>query len=94
MPKVSFHKRFKPFVEDILPTLANNSTKLIAHPGIGEQCPLAINQATILAIGPEGGFTPYEVNKFLEAGFNGIHLGPRILKVENALTVLTAKLFD
>lgn len=94
LPKVSFYKRFKPFVEDDLPTLSAGSKKLIAHPDTGTVCPLAINCPTTLAIGPEGGFTAYEVDKFLAAGFSGIHLGPRILKVENALTVLTAKLFN
>ncbi|MGK0442689.1 MAG: RsmE family RNA methyltransferase [Pseudohongiellaceae bacterium] len=94
MPKISFHKRFKPFAEDILPDLSSNTKKLLAHPGIGELCPLAINEPITLAIGPEGGFIPYEVEKFLAAGFEGIHLGPRILKVENALTVLTAKLYS
>lgn len=94
LPKVSFYKLFKPFAEDVLPALSDQSKKLIAHPNLGEQCPLAINTPTTLAIGPEGGFTPYEVDKFIDAGFEGIHLGPRILKVENALSVLTAKLFD
>ena len=94
LPKVSFHKLFKPFAEDVLPEFSAQSKKLIAHPKLGEPCPLAINTPTTLAIGPEGGFTPYEVDKFLDAGFEGIHLGPRILKVENALTVLTAKLFN
>lgn len=94
LPKVSFYKRFKPFVEDELPKLSADTKKLIAHPDTGEACPLAINCPTTLAIGPEGGFTPYEVDKFLAAGFSGIHLGPRILKVENAVTVLTAKLFN
>ena len=93
MPTVTFHKLFKPFAEDVLPAFSADTKKLIAHPNLGEHCPLAINTPTTLAIGPEGGFTPYEVEKFLEAGFEGIHLGPRILKVENALTVLTAKLF-
>ena len=94
MPKVSFYQLFKPFVEDELPAIANKTKKLIAHPGVTEPCPLAINAPVTLAIGPEGGFTPYEVEKFYEAGFKGIHLGPRILKVENAITVLTAKLFN
>lgn len=94
LPKVSFHPLFKPFVEDKLPAIAENSKKLVAHPGIGEACPHSLNCPITLAIGPEGGFTPYEVEKLIEAGFEGIHLGPRILKVENALTVLTAKLFS
>lgn len=94
LPAVNFHNLFKPFVEDRLPTLAKNSRKLIAHPGIGEPCPHSLDCPITLAIGPEGGFTSYEVEKFIDAGFDGIHLGPRILKVENAITTLTAKLYS
>ena len=46
----------------------------------------------ILAIGPEGGFVEYEVEKFMKAGFEGVHLGERILRVETAVTALLARL--
>lgn len=39
--------------------------------------------ATIL-IGPEGGFTPEERGRILEAGAAGVGLGPRILRAETA----------
>ncbi|MEE8057468.1 MAG: 16S rRNA (uracil(1498)-N(3))-methyltransferase [Pseudomonadales bacterium] len=94
LPKVSFKRLFKPFVEDELATLVSGSKGLVAHPGIGTTCPHHIDQAVTLAIGPEGGFTDYEVNKFIAAGFDGIHLGERILRVENALTALTSKLYQ
>jgi len=93
LPAVSFHQRFKPFVEDELPGLLGDSRALLAHPGIGGPCPHLLEQAATLAIGPEGGFNDYEVEKFLAAGFEGIHLGSRILRVENALTALVAKLY-
>ena len=94
LPKVSFKRLFKPFVEDELPTLITNTQALLAHPGIGKPCPHALDQAITLAIGPEGGFTEYEANKLLEAGFEAIHLGQRILRVENALTALASKLYS
>lgn len=93
LPSVHFHKRFKPFVEDQLSGISANSTPLIAHPDTDTPCPHAIDCPVTLAIGPEGGFTPYEVAKFIEQGFQAIHLGPRILKVENALNALCAKLY-
>lgn len=94
LPTVSFHRLFKPFVEDQLPALLNQRRGLLAHPGLGQQCPHRIEQPSLLAIGPEGGFTDYEAGKFIEAGCEGIHLGPRILRVENALAVLTSKLYS
>lgn len=93
-PKVTFKRLFKPFVEDELPSLMTDSQGFIAHPCIGHACPHAFNQRSVLAIGPEGGFTDYEVNKFIDAGFDGIHLGERILRVENAVTALTSKLYQ
>ncbi len=94
MPTVSFKRLFKPFVEDELPGIIANTQALIAHPNTGDPCPANLNQSVTLAIGPEGGFTDYEVNKFFEAGFKSIHLGSRILRVENALTALTSRLFS
>jgi RsmE family RNA methyltransferase len=93
LPKVSFKRLFKPFVEDELPAIIKGSRGIIAHPATGKPCPHAINEKAVLAIGPEGGFTEYEVNKFIEAGFEGIHLGERILRVENALAAITSKLY-
>jgi len=44
-----------------------------------------------LVIGPEGGFTDQEVAITAQAGFNGIQLGPRILRTETAaLTAISA----
>src|SRR5690554_5028416 len=88
MPKVHIRKRFKPFVEDELPALLARRPGLVAHPGTATPCPVHLNQPATLCIGPEGGFIPYEVDKLIEAGCSGVHLGPRILRVETAVPVL------
>lgn len=93
LPSIQFEKLFKPFVEDRLPALLKNAHGIVAHPGTAEPCPLAFNQNCVLAVGPEGGFTQYEVDKLSTAGMQGVHLGTRILRVENALTTLIARLF-
>lgn len=94
LPIVRCEQRFKPFVEDQLPGIAENTLALVAHPGVASPCPIAINQPCTLAIGPEGGFTPYEIDKLQQAGLQPVHLGPRILRVENAMTMLVARLFS
>lgn len=93
LPEVIIEPLFKPFVEDRLPVLCHNTRCYVAHPGVSEHCPVALNQPLTLAIGPEGGFIPYEVDKLVEAGFEAVHLGPRILRVETAVTALVARLF-
>jgi RsmE family RNA methyltransferase len=93
LPEIHLRKRFKPFVEDELPELSRHSRKIIAHPGEPTPCPVGIKEQTTLVIGPEGGFTPYELNKFKEADFQSVHLGERILRVETAVPVLLSRLF-
>ena len=93
MPEVHLRKRFKPFVEDELPAISQNTRALVAHPYHASPCPAASAEPSTLAIGPEGGFIAYEVEKLKECGFNAIHIGERILRVENAVPVLLARLF-
>lgn len=94
LPNVILEKRFKPFVQDRLPALAADSLKLVAHPGDYPACPRALDhQPLTLAIGPEGGWIPYEVALLQEAGFTPVQLGPRILRVETAVPALIARLY-
>lgn len=94
LPQLHLHTRFKPFVEDILPGLAAGKHCFTAHPLPGSPpCPSGIDAETLLAVGPEGGFIPYEVEKLAACGFTTVQLGPRILKVETAVPALVSKLF-
>ena len=95
LPEVILEKRFKPFVEDRLPALAADGLKLVAHPGEHPECPRALGtQQLTLAIGPEGGWIPYEVELMRKAaGFEPVQLGPRILRVETAVPALIARLY-
>jgi 16S rRNA (uracil1498-N3)-methyltransferase len=93
MPEVSLAKGFRPFVEEQLAGLLEGRHGLLAHPGMPHACPRGIETPTLLLVGPEGGFIPYEVERLLAAGCEGIHLGPRILRVETAVTALLARLF-
>jgi len=92
LPQVHLRKLFKPFVEDELPTLIKGSQALVAHPDSDHEDLLVSGQTTTLAVGPEGGFIHYEVEKLLACGFRSFSLGPRILRVETAVPVLLSKL--
>ncbi|SFA79271.1 16S rRNA (uracil(1498)-N(3))-methyltransferase [Azotobacter beijerinckii] len=93
LPEVLIEKRFKPFVEDRLPQLAAGTLGLLGHPGDFPPCPRTVERPVTLAIGPEGGWIPYEVDKLQTAGLAPVQLGERILRVETAVTALLARLF-
>jgi 16S rRNA (uracil1498-N3)-methyltransferase len=93
LPEFQLHPLFKPFVEDQLPALAGGQLALVAHPYTEDRCPVEIAQAAMLAVGPEGGFIPYEINKLHSCGFKSVHIGSRILRVETAIPALLSRLF-
>lgn len=93
LPEIVIEKRFKPFVEDRLPALVEGTLGLVGHPGDFPACPRAVEQPVTLAIGPEGGWIPYEVDLLHASGLNPVQLGARILRVETAVTALLARLF-
>ena len=66
--------------------------RLRAHPDGDSIASLDLTtpRATRLAIGPEGGFSDPEVAAALTAGWQGVNLGPRILRVETAAVALAA----
>ena len=93
LPLVHCHRRFKPFVEDTLPAMISGDRALLAHPGSALPCPRHVARQTTLIVGPEGGFIPYEVTSLSDAGCEVVSLGPRILRVENAINYLVGRLF-
>ncbi len=93
LPEVVIEKRFKPFVEDRLPAIAAGTLGLVGHPGNHPPCPRGVDTPVTLAIGPEGGWIPYEIDLLGKAGLNPVQLGERILRVETAVTALLARLF-
>lgn len=93
LPEIIIEKRFKPFVEDRLPAIVDGTLGLVGHPGDFPACPRAVEQPVTLAIGPEGGWIPYEVDLLQASGLTPVQLGARILRVETAVTALLARLF-
>ncbi|MCH9650917.1 MAG: 16S rRNA (uracil(1498)-N(3))-methyltransferase [Deltaproteobacteria bacterium] len=92
LPTVHLRRRFKPFVEDELPGLAEGTQALVAHPGTGSPAPSRGDRTVTLAIGPEGGFIPYEIERLQKAGFASFQLGPRALRVETAVAAILGRL--
>lgn len=93
LPEVIIKKRFKPFVEDELPGTVKGTTGLIAHPYCDAECPHQVKGPVTLAIGPEGGFTEYEIEKMTQAGMQPVSMGTRILRSEFAMTAIMGKIF-
>ena len=93
LPEILVRPLFKPFVEDELSGLIRDSLALVAHPAAVEECPRNTGRTVTLAVGPEGGFIPYEVEKLSGCGFTPIRLGERILSTEMAVPALLARLF-
>jgi len=54
------------------------------HPSLTKTIAPLPAQNVILLIGPEGGFTPEEIELAIKAGFQAISLGKRILRTESA----------
>ena len=93
MPQVLLKPLFKPFVEDELPEMVHGSCALVAHPEAAKPCPRDTNRDVLLAVGPEGGFIAYEIEKLTSIGFLPVSLGKRPLRVEIALPALLARIF-
>jgi len=93
LPVIQIRKRFKPFVEDELPEIIKGALALAAHPIGGIECPRRVNSPVTLAIGPEGGFIPYEIDALRKIGFETVSLGERILRVETAIPFIIGRLF-
>ena len=92
VPTVDLQSRFKPFVQDEVPALIAATRALVAHPPASSPCPRAMAKHVTLAVGPEGGFTAYEVELLCAQGFEAVSLGPRPLRVEQAVPALLGRL--
>jgi len=95
LPEVTIHHQFKPFAEDVLPTLSGQG--LIAHPGAqGTLADIPVSgqsgQRLLLAVGPEGGWSDHELQCFCDGDFYGFTMGNRILHVDTAVVSLLAQL--
>ena len=86
VPEIAAPLEFSNWLEQ-----ASSDLKLVLHPHnqkpLGQHTPPS---SVDIAIGPEGGFTDTEIELAQHSGFEGLLLGPRILRTETAaLTALS-----
>ncbi|HAL92750.1 MAG TPA: 16S rRNA (uracil(1498)-N(3))-methyltransferase [Verrucomicrobia bacterium] len=98
LPQVSVHKQFKKLVEDELETFGPYAARLVAHPGEGafpseKLAALPRDARILLAVGPEGGWTPFELDLLAAHGFSSVSWGPRALRTDTACAVLLGLIY-
>ncbi len=85
LPEVHIEVRFRPFVEDRMETLLGPAERWLLHPGDdGPPHPSPAGRLT-LAIGPEGGWVPFERTLLEARGFRLLGFGPRTLRTETVV---------
>lgn len=93
LPEVRVHHLFRPFVEDVIPVLPDygRASKLMPDLLPAETMDAVVGKpfpaGVMLAIGPEGGWVPFERELLQRAGFIPVKLGPWTLRVETAVAV-------
>ena len=92
VPEVRVHPRLMAYLEHP-PT--DPVLRLIAHPRAATLLETAVPRGRtpcLVAVGPEGGWIPREVETFERQGFTPVRLGEAVLRVEQAVTVLLGQL--
>ena len=91
LPVVTEHRRFKPFMEDSLPSIAAKRDLVIAHPGGEHRLQTEDGKKRCLLVGPEGGFIDYEIELAQSLGATVAQLGNRIMSVDTAVCAVLAR---
>lgn len=94
LPVLETRRNLKSFVENELDREFPSSWRVIAHPDASRlsDATTPAGKRLLLAVGPEGGWIPRELELFANAGFHTYSLGARILKTETAVISLLARL--
>jgi len=92
LPSVRICRRFKPFIEDESRIVFGAARRMVCHP-YGAP-PLAVplasgnDAAVVMAIGPEGGWTDFEIALLRQHGFECVAFGERTLRTDTAVTAI------
>ena len=91
LPSIHFHRRFRPFVEDELTALCGDRSCWLADHGASMALSSTPTIPSVVMIGPEGGFVPFEIYLAESVIAQRVHLGNRILSVDTAVTTVLAQ---
>ena len=98
LPTVSIHRRFKVLVEDELDALFGRGLRVVADPAATKRAVAVVQESVeervLLAVGPEGGWTDFEVQLLETHGFKPFGMGSRTLRTDTACIALLALVHD
>jgi len=99
LPEVHIHDRFRPFFEDRLGSLAGSCGGLILRLLCSDDDANSLStvfdphaNCVTMAIGPEGGWVPFEIELMQSLGFRPFTLGRWTLRVEHAVTAALSQI--
>ena len=96
LPKVRVVRRLKVFLEDELHACVDAEERLLLHPHGGDPLFHALHAGqarssrVLLAVGPEGGWVPFELELFEKTGFRRVGVTHRVLRSDTACVAALA----
>ncbi len=95
LPEVQIQRSFRVTVEDLVNTLYGPEVlRVLADPDEEECRTAAVTARALLAVGPEGGWIPFERELLKENGFTPFSLGWRTLRTDTACIALLSVLSE
>ena len=95
VPEVELHPLLVPFLRAAPARWAGATHRVIAHPRAGASIETVIRSgppaATVIAIGPEGGWIERELESFAALGFTPVSIGVPVLRVDAAVAAILAQ---
>jgi RsmE family RNA methyltransferase len=98
VPRVSIHRQLKVLLEDQIDELSGPGQRLIADPAATTTIGAAVRESgearVLLAIGPEGGWSAFELGLFRAHRFRPVGMGERTLRTDTACVALLTLAHD